>query len=378
MRFLFSLFIFFSYQGMTTDVAPPTFPEIFEYGPDSLHTAVYKGDIKKVRNHIKKGADVNGRDIKSDDIDLFLRVMGAIAPLHLVNDLEIARLLIKKGADVNIRTQKKLYLDESPSPTAPLSTPLHYAKTVEIARLFIEHGADVNAKNKYKETPLHFARDIQIARLLIEKGADVNAKNKYKVTPIHYVLRTGWDVFKLGWNRYKEKKFIKKQTEIIKFFLENNADINTKDKNGNTPLHNAFGFEVTKMLIRRGADVKAVGDFRRTPLHIFKHIETVKMLVAIGADVNAKDSQNKTPLHYVRNIEQARLLIEKGADVNAKDYDGKTPIFYAIGNREIFKFLVSKGADIKVKDRLQSFTYCRKCKISKVFNTKRIRCECEK
>ena len=75
MRFLFSLFVFFSYQGKTTDIADPTFPEIFEHGPDSLHEAVYKGDIKKVRNHIKKGADVNGRDIKSADRDLFSQVM---------------------------------------------------------------------------------------------------------------------------------------------------------------------------------------------------------------------------------------------------------------------------------------------------------------
>ena len=63
------------------------------------------------------------------------------------------------------------------------------------------------------------------------------------------------------------------------------------------------------------------------------NIEAVKQHLATGADVNAKNKVGQTPLHWVASEghkEIAELLIAGGADVNAKDEFGETPLDWAI------------------------------------------------
>ncbi len=68
--------------------------------------------------------------------------------------------------------------------------------------------------------------------------------------------------------------------------------------------------------------------------------EVVKLFISKGADVNTKDLDGQTPLHYCAkgtpyygsSIEMgalAELLIEKGADINARDNEGRTPLILA-------------------------------------------------
>ena len=55
------------------------------------------------------------------------------------------------------------------------------------------------------------------------------------------------------------------------------------------------------------------------------NIEAVKQHLATGADVNAKNKVGQTPLHWAAgedHKEVAELLIANGADVNAKMLDG--------------------------------------------------------
>ena len=57
------------------------------------------------------------------------------------------------------------------------------------------------------------------------------------------------------------------------------------------------------------------------------NVEAVKSAITAGADVNAKDEDGCTPLHnrWI-DAEVAMVLIEAGADVKAKDEDGCTPL----------------------------------------------------
>ena len=62
------------------------------------------------------------------------------------------------------------------------------------------------------------------------------------------------------------------------------------------------------------------------------NIEAVKQYLDAGTDVNAKDENGVTPLHqaaYHSNKETAELLLDKGADVNARDNGGETPLDFA-------------------------------------------------
>ena len=82
---------------------------------------------------------------------------------------------------------------------------------------------------------------------------------------------------------------------------------------------------------------------KRTPLAVaagYAHIEIVKFLLENSANINSKDKGGRCPLHFAlyegnqeaQTLEVVKFLIEKGADVNSKDGEGKICI-----NRAVFK-----------------------------------------
>ena len=82
-------------------------------------------------------------------------------------------------------------------------------------------------------------------------------------------------------------------------------------------------------------------------------IEEVKKLLPAGADVNTKTKFMETPLHFAAENGQkevAELLIDKGADVNAKIVTGRkkgmTPLAIAnmFSSKEIADLLRKHGA----------------------------------
>ena len=78
-------------------------------------------------------------------------------------------------------------------------------------------------------------------------------------------------------------------------------------------------------------------DRGETPLHIaaiFSRYEIAKLLISKGADVNARNDDGFTPLHQAaysftegpQKIRTIELLISKGANVNSKGESGGTPL----------------------------------------------------
>ena len=68
------------------------------------------------------------------------------------------------------------------------------------------------------------------------------------------------------------------------------------------------------------------------------NIEAVKQHLVAGTDVNTKNRMGWTPLHNAAvsgEKETGELLISSGADVNAKDKDGATPLDGAIAFKHI-------------------------------------------
>jgi len=73
-------------------------------------------------------------------------------------------------------------------------------------------------------------------------------------------------------------------------------------------------------------------------------LENVKYLVSKGCDVNAKESNGITPLHnaaFIHNVEISKFLVSQGANHNVKDNDRTTPLDWAKedGNTEVVKYL---------------------------------------
>ena len=128
----------------------------------------------------------------------------------------------------------------------------------------------------------------------------------------------------------------------VKAHLYRKADINSKDVDGQTPLHVAARVdhvEMAKLLLAHGANVNEKDTQGKTPLFAAARKgsrEMVELLVAHGADINARNNDGWTPLHLVACFAQeaaVELLIGKGADVNAKDKSGRTAREVAIGRK---------------------------------------------
>ena len=102
-----------------------------------------------------------------------------------------------------------------------------------------------------------------------------------------------------------------RHVNIMKFLIENGANVNKSVHTGWMPLMSAFGSpKCLNLLIKAGADVNQTTENGTSALHkAFGNftpqcIESVKILIEAGADVNCKNNINKSPLDMCNhNIE---------------------------------------------------------------------------
>jgi ankyrin repeat protein len=82
-------------------------------------------------------------------------------------------------------------------------------------------------------------------------------------------------------------------------------------------------------------------------------IECLRLLAKAGANVNARDENGNTPLHDPASADFAAELLKLGANVNARNYDGQTPLHRAVEDvsYEVVKLLLSKGAETNAQDK---------------------------
>ena len=146
------------------------------------------------------------------------------------------------------------------------------------------------------------------------------------------------------------------------------ADIEARNREGNTPLHLAACFsdspDVVKALIAAGADIEARNCQEFTPLHLAARFsgfpDVVKALIAAGADIEARNkSRWTTPLHVPSYIlggpgHAGLHLAVPGADIETRNESRWTPLHLAAhfnNSPAVVKALVAAGADIQARDR---------------------------
>ena len=154
---------------------------------------------------------------------------------------------------------------------------------------------------------------------------------------------------------------------IIKLLVENGCNVNTVNKDKQTPLHCAAeenpSADVISALVGAGAAVDARDKNQQTPLHRAAgknpSAEVIKALVSAGANVDARDDYQVTPLHWAAGLNPTNVqpLIDCGANVNLLENRQRSPLFLAATNnhRDAIVALAKAGADPElVKSQLDA------------------------
>ena len=143
--------------------------------PDiSIHDAVFKGNMKAVKQHLAAGTDVNAKANPSG-----FKGLAGTTPLHDAASngyKEIAELLIANGGDVNAELANGL---------TPLDNAAQYGHK-KIVELLIANGANVIDETLHAAA---YGGHKQIAELLIAKGVNVNAKEEHGATPLDLAIQ---------------------------------------------------------------------------------------------------------------------------------------------------------------------------------------------
>jgi ankyrin repeat protein len=265
-----------------------------------LIQAAFTGDIRRMKELINRGADVNAYD------DGMTPLIGAA----LTGRVEAVKLLLDNGALVDTRNDFGM-------------TVLYVAAKAtdnrqEVVDILIKYGASVNIEDKNRDTPLKVAldrNDMDISEILLANGADINYQDKNGNTLLHSF--TGAT-----------------DSNKLKYALDNGANVNIFNKMGDTPLMNAASRgskKIVELLIDRGAEIDEVNLKGKTALLkavSSGHSDIVKLLIATGADINIQDNEGNTPMaiakqsnnkKIVYSLRQSKMEIKSGSKLRYEE-----------------------------------------------------------
>jgi ankyrin repeat protein len=223
----------------------------------------------------------------------------------------------------------------------PVAPPLYYAARCGLhdlaEHLIVNCLQDVNAHGGHYVTPLVAAlagKHFRLAELLYQQGAALDARGFAGKTPLHAISSLG-------------------DREMLQWLISHGADMNVRQKgNDATPLHWAASggqLEEARILLQNNADPEAQDSDGDIPLHTASRrgrSNVARLLLGSGVDVNARNKDGWTPLHRASSkleyretrqgrLAVARLLLEHGADIGAKDNEGRTA--FQVADEEDFE-----------------------------------------
>lgn len=122
---------------------------------------------------------------------------------------------------------------------------------IEITRLVLEKGCNPSiANSEYGRTAGYYAKKIETHKILVEYGADVN-----------HLDESGWTV----------AQYTMRDEALLKFYLDHNLNIESKDIAGRTILFETIYSrypKLTKLLLEYGANINATDNYGLSPLFL--------------------------------------------------------------------------------------------------------------
>lgn len=275
-------------------------------------------------------------------------------------------------------------------------------RTVNLVRQLTEAGADVNHTDGFKQSVLLQALDgkksnseitTEIVHFLIQNGADINHENINGQTDFNHLFSKGvlpnlvlvelMDkvLNVLEKNLLTGGSFLhliskcqeKDKTSLMKKLLERSVPVNSRDNNGDTPLHIIAGVgdtESMKYLIENGADIfvknrlgESIFHYLAENAHLLVVQEIMDLLIEKGLDINGKDDSGKTCIHHAvmskhTTVETLEELLKRNVVVNNKDARGKNEIYCAVEQVDM------KYSQTELERRAEVITYLVKAGVS--------------
>ena len=253
---------------------------------------------------------------------------------------------------------------------------LHIAAEMEdlaILDFCLDAGLAIDKKNKEGERPLHIAvsvGSVDVVKRLIEKGANpslwvISKDEKYNL--LHIAVGFGNnDVIAAilesphlevnavtGDGQKSALHFVAEldNSRAIGLLAVKHADLNIRDKDGNTPLHLAIksgSMKAARALLEVGADPSVANDEGLQPLILAAMKNNghflVNLLISYDARVNATNQYKDTALHFAAragNLQSVKILVNAGAAPSMTNQSGLKPVELAkkFDHRAIVKFL---------------------------------------
>ena len=337
--------------GVPGATRPYSFNELIgkQGGLTALHFAARQGAMRSVSTLVDSGADINKPTPADGTTPLVIAAING--------HFDVAKYLLDHGARPNLAAENgmtALYAAVNvewaprtfyPQPRAQLQQQIGY---LDLMKALLEKGADPNARVRRKiwyaqynfdllrteetgATPFWraaYASDIAAMKLLLKYGADPNiattkppANSRFQqggtrsgdgrdgtgmppiptggpdIPPLVAAAGAGYgEGFAANAHRFAPTGML----AAVKFLVDElNADVNARDADGNTALHNAASRgdnEMIQYLVSKGADVKAVNRSGQTTVDMANgpvqrtqpYPETIKLLESLGAKNNHK------------------------------------------------------------------------------------------
>src|SRR3954452_5621297 len=315
-------------------------------GLSPMHLAARQGELESVKALIDAGADVNQRGGGDPVTPMLIATMNG--------HFDLAKYLLDKGANPNLAQGNGVtplyaalncqWSDKALYPQ-PRAFEQQHTSYLDLMKALLEHGADPNARLARKVwyaqydfdqsgvdesggTPFFraaYAADVDGMKLLLKYGADPYVRTMrtpgrvrtgdvtrevQDVSPLPPVppggpaitalLAASGEGYGEGFGANQNHHAAGGMLPAVKYLVEEiGMDVNAKDHDGNTAVHNAAARgdnEMIQYLVSKGADVKQVNregkttvDMANGPVQrISPFPDTIKLLEGMGVKNNHK------------------------------------------------------------------------------------------